>query len=169
MAEALATYFSQLDEESAAWYNEFVHPVKEMVRLHRKQAKAFRERAGDEPKRTMPVIRQDRGRGQSGLRVRRAFIGLIAAELDRLIYGEAAVGFSRVGAIVAFARIKFPEVDADVVRKTLEPTTREGRRRWRADAPKRKPGPAGGVTELLRSDRHRSSVEGSADTSSDPG
>ncbi len=51
-----------------------------------------------------------------------------------------------IEAIVAFTRIRFPEADAEVVRKTLEPTTREGRRHWRADAPKRKSKPQ--VNEL---------------------
>jgi hypothetical protein len=102
--------------------------------------------------------------------VRRAFISLIAKEINWWFRAKAAVGFDHLAAIVAFARIKFSEVDADIVRKTLEPTTREGRRRWRADAPKRKPGRPGGVTELLlQSYRRRPSGEGSADTSTDPG
>jgi hypothetical protein len=141
MAEALATYFSQLDGESAAWFDEFLHPVQTLVKLHLREAKLLRERAGDEPKPTVPAARQDRRKGEAGLRVRRAFISLMAEDLDRWIRREAAGGFSHLEAIVAFARIKFPQVDADVVRKTLEPTTRAGRRQWRADAPRRKPGP----------------------------
>jgi hypothetical protein len=169
MAEALATYFSRLDEESVAWFDEFLHPVQTLVKLHLREAKLLRERAGDEPKPTVPAARQDRRGGEAGLRVRRAFIGLIAEDLDRLIPREVAGGFNHLAAIVAFARIKFPEVDADVVRKTLEPTTREGRRRWRAAAPQRRLRPAGGVTELLQWDRRRSSVESSANTSGDSG
>jgi hypothetical protein len=66
--------------------------------------------------------------------VRRAFIHLIANLLNWFIGDKAAIRFNHIEAIVAFTRIKFPEADADVVRKTLEPTTKEGRPRWRADA-----------------------------------
>jgi hypothetical protein len=121
-------------------------PISDLVKLHQKEADILRERAGEEPQPTVPVIRQNRRGTHCGLRARRAFIDLMAEEIDLWTQGNAPVGFDRVEAIVAFTRIGFPEADADVVRKTLEPTTREGRRQWRADAHKRKPGPPG--TEL---------------------
>jgi hypothetical protein len=168
MAEGLATYFGQLDEETAAWYEEDLHPVQKLVKLHLREAHFLRRYAGDEPQPTVPMIRQDRRGGQSGLRVRRAFIRLMAKEIDWWICGKAAVGFDHVAAIVAFTRIRFPEADADVVRKTLEPTTREGRRRWRADAHKRKPGQRGSVTELLGfASNSNLGHDGGADTSGD--
>jgi hypothetical protein len=114
-----------------------------LVKLHQKEADVLRERAGKEPQPTVPVTRQNCRGTQSGLRARRAFIHLMAKEIDLWTQGNVLVGFDRIGAIVAFTRIGFPEADADVVRKTLEPTTREGRRRWRTDAHKRKPGPPG--------------------------
>ena len=136
-AEALAKYFSQQDEEAAACYAESLLPVRKLVELHLREARLLRRHASDEPKPTVPMIRQNRRRGQSGLRVRHAFIHLIAKEVDWWIRAKAAVGFNRIEAIVAFIRIKFPEVNAEVVRKTLEPTTRKGRHEWRADAQKR--------------------------------
>jgi hypothetical protein len=139
MAEALAHHLGGLDEETAAWYDGLL-PIGDLVKLHQKEADILRERAGEEPQPTVPVIRQNRRGTHSGLRARRAFIDLIAEEIDRWTQGNAPVGFNRVEAIVAFTRIGFPEADADVVHKTLEPTTREGRRQWRADAHKRKPG-----------------------------
>jgi hypothetical protein len=142
MAEALANHLGGLDEETAAWYVG-LPPIRDLVKLHQKEADILRERAGKEPQPTVPVIRQNRRGTHCGLRARRAFIDLIAKEIDLWTQGNVLVGFDRIGAIVAFTRIGFPEADADVVRKTLEPTTREGRSQWRADAPKRKPGPPG--------------------------
>jgi hypothetical protein len=135
-AEALATYLSQLDQMTATYYNECLHPVEEMVRLHRKQADFS---ARKEPEPTVPMSRQDRRGEHSGLRARRAFIHLIHKEFTELRTGESAGNFNFVEPTVAFARIKFPEVDAEVVRKTLEPTTREGRRRQRANPQNPKP------------------------------
>jgi hypothetical protein len=132
-AEALANYFSGLDAETAAWYDEFLHPTRELVKLRQKESSILRKRAGADPEPTVPMIRQDRRGGQSGLRVRHAFIHLIAEEFLCFISAKAAVGFNHVEAIVAFTRIRFPEADAEVVRKTLEPTTREGRRQRRAE------------------------------------
>jgi hypothetical protein len=145
-AEALANHFGGLDEETTAWYDGLL-PVRELVKLHKKEASILRERAGEEPQPTVPVIRQNRRGSHIGLRARRALIQLIAKEVDQWTQGNAPVGFNRFETIVAFVRIRFPEVDADVVRKSLEPTTREGRRQWRADAHKRKSKPLA-VNEL---------------------
>jgi hypothetical protein len=82
MAEGLAAYFGQLDEETTVWYEEYLHPVQKLVKLHLREAHWLRRHAGDEPKPTVPMIRQDRRGGQSGLRVRRAFIRLMAEEID---------------------------------------------------------------------------------------
>ena len=170
MAEALANHFGGLDEETIAWYDGLLPPVRELVKLHQKEANILRERAGKEPQPTVLTIRQDRRGTHSGFRARRVFIQLIAEEIGQWTQGNAPVGFSRIEAIVAFVRIRFPEADVNVVRKTLEPTTREGRRRWRADAHKRKPGQRGSVTELLGfASSQNLGHDGGADTSGDRG
>jgi hypothetical protein len=142
MAEALANHLRGLDEATTAWYGGLV-PIRDLVKLHQKEAEILPERAGKEPQPTVPEIRQNRRGTRCGLRARRAFIHLMAEEIDLWTQSNVLTDFDRIGAIVAFTRIGFPEVDADVVRKTLEPTTREGRRQWRADAHERKPGPTG--------------------------
>lgn len=138
-AEALAKYFRDLDEMTADHFYGFPLPVEGMANLHLKQSERLRALAGNEPKPTVPLSRQDRRGEHSGLRARRAFIQLIHKELTGLLEGESAVGFNFVEATTAFARIKFPDVDAEVVRKTLEPNTRESRRWWRANRKKPKP------------------------------
>jgi hypothetical protein len=130
-AEALAKFLSELDEETADCLQDDLGPVGELVKLHLKEAKSFRQRAGNEPEPTVPLIRQDRRGQRSGLRVRHAFIHLMAELVDWIIGSSTAVGFSRVEAIVTFARVKFPQADAEMVRKTLAPTTRAGRRQAR--------------------------------------
>jgi hypothetical protein len=128
LAEALAKCLNELDEDAAAWLQDVLAPVGDLVKLHLKEAEFFRQLAGNEPEPTVPLTRQDRRGQRSGLRVRHAFIHLMAELVDWIIGSDTAVGFTRVEAIVAFARIKFPEADAEIVRKTLAPTTRTGRR-----------------------------------------
>jgi hypothetical protein len=132
-ADALAAYYRQQeDQEIVAFYAKSFRPVRELNEPHQKEAKFFRRRAGEEPKPTVVPIRQDRRQGRSGLRKRRAFICLMSKELDRALWGHKVIDLTDVEAVVAFTRIIFPEVSAEVVRKTLQPTTREGRRQKRA-------------------------------------
>jgi hypothetical protein len=132
-ADVLATHYRQQeDQEIVSYYAEFFRPMHELKELHQKEAKFFRRRAGEEPKPTVVPIRQDRRQGRTGLRMRRAFICLMSTELDPALWGHKVVDLTDVDAVVAFTRIIFPEVNAEVVRKTLQPTTREGRRQGRA-------------------------------------
>jgi hypothetical protein len=81
-AAAIADYYRQQEKQDiASWYAEFLRPVPELLRLHEKQAKLFRQLAGEEPKPTVPPLRQDRRKGRVGLRQRRAFITLMFREL----------------------------------------------------------------------------------------
>jgi hypothetical protein len=132
-AQALADYYRQeKDQNVVSCYVDYLRPVGELSRRQQLEANMFRQRAGEEPAPTVAPIRQDRRRGRTGLRQRRAFIRLIFTELEYAIWGEIPIDFTHVEAATALARIAFPEVDAEVVRKTLEPTTREGRRHKRA-------------------------------------
>jgi hypothetical protein len=58
---------------------------------------------------------------------------------------------SHSGSLAAFARIEFPEVTHAMVKKALQPTTREGRRQSRA------PGSCGAGARRGSADHHRMS------------
>jgi hypothetical protein len=111
------------------YFQRRLRPLPELVELHQQLAEFGRSRAGTEPTPTAAPMRQDKRQGRSGLRKRRVFIYQMSETLEQSVYSkESLSGFTHVEAVAAFARIGFPEVGKESVRKTLAPTTREGRR-----------------------------------------
>jgi hypothetical protein len=130
-ADALARYLHTLEDYSGLvdHFQRFLRPLPELVELNQQLAEFLRSHAGKEPTPTTVPIRQDRRQGRSGLRKRRVFICQMSETLVESVYSEEPLsGFTHVQAVAAFARIAFPEVGEEEVRKTLAPTTREGRR-----------------------------------------
>jgi hypothetical protein len=59
-AEELAKYFGQVDTETAAWFKDELAPASTLAQQHLKEAEILRKIGGDEPKPTVPAVRQGR-------------------------------------------------------------------------------------------------------------
>jgi hypothetical protein len=132
--EWLDDFYGRIPPDIAAKYAMFFRPVDTSRLALRGEAAFWRRCAGREPKPIAPPTRQDRRGGRTDLRRRRAFITLMREELEYWVQDKPVTytEHDHINAIVAFTRIGFPEVDAEIVRKTREPTTREGREQARA-------------------------------------
>jgi hypothetical protein len=135
-AENLADYYKWAADYPgiADFFIRFLKPVGDLEALHRREAVLLRQRAGRPPVSAARISRQDRRGHRKGLRKVIAFIDLTAAFMGAWISEKPDYE-----AIALLAEIAFPdhEIDADDVRKAMNPTTRSGRKRVRAHAPRK--------------------------------